>query len=86
MSSGFKNRKKYGDLFYLFISLSLLLLGFVLVKMNKSILAIDGYTQQVTGYDGWLIIFLSAIIFVVYYYTIDPFSPLRNIRNKKRGR
>lgn len=64
----------------LFVVSSLLLLtGVVMLVNNLSAYGVNRRTLMVSGYGGHLIILISITSFIVAYYSLSPFSKIRNI-------
>lgn len=74
----------------LIVSIMLLLLGGLMIVKNISVYGTNRRTLMVSGYGGHLLILIGIISLIVTYYSLSPFSKVRNLdfnffRKKKKG-
>jgi phosphotransferase system glucose/maltose/N-acetylglucosamine-specific IIC component len=74
--SGLEN-KRSGEVLYLVISILLSISGLTMLIGDKAVLGIDYLTQLPSGYSGYFLILIGTIFFVIYYFTLSPFSRIR---------
>lgn len=86
-----KPKTKLSDVFFQFIVALMLILSGVFLLIKKLVVGgIYSRNNQETGFGGWLLILFGVILLVVAYYTLSPFSKIRqffegNSKNKDRG-
>jgi hypothetical protein len=74
------------------VSILLLLTGGVMLVDNLLVYGINRRTLMVSGYGGHLIIMIGIISLIVTYYSLSPFSKIRNVhfnffkKNRKGGK
>lgn len=75
------SKKGSNHLFIILLTVSILLLltGGVMLVNNLSVYGINRRTLMVSGYGGHLIILIGIISLIVTYYSLSPFSKIRNV-------
>nr|MBI1229205.1 hypothetical protein [Cytophagales bacterium] len=66
-------------LFPLIMSIMFILMGGAMIAKGMVGIGINSRTKMVSGYGGHLLVLAGIIFLVVTYYSISPFSKVRNI-------
>lgn len=69
----------YLSITLLIVSSLLLLMGGIMLVKNLSAYGVNRRTLMVSGYGGHLLILFGIISFIVTYYSLSPFSKIRNM-------
>ena len=80
-----KPRHKISDVLFQFV-IAILFLGagaFMLIR-KLIVVGLRGRDNQPTGFGGEYLIFAGVIFLVVAYFSLSPFSPIREFLEGKR--
>lgn len=84
-----KPRHKVADILLGFIIAAIFLCaGLFMLIRNLVASGVNSRNNQFTGFDGWFLLLFGIIFLAVSYFSLSPFSPMREFfeGNKRKGK
>ncbi|SFF99480.1 hypothetical protein [Pontibacter chinhatensis] len=85
-------KDKVGSISLFMLAVVLIIWGIMMIVYNLVAVGVNSRTLSPSGFGGELLILLGLILLVVAYYSLSPFSKIRQFlegdlknRNKKKG-
>ena len=72
-----KKHNSFESFLYFFFGLLLLAVGVIMLVFDIQKVGQHYLTQQQSAVGGGFVIFVSIVIFIVAYYSLSPFSKIR---------
>lgn len=83
-----KPNNNYGGFFF---AVPFISWGLVMIVKDLAAIGINSRSKSLSGFDGYLLIFIGCIFLIVGYYGLSPYSKVRQFieggyRRKKKNR